>query len=469
MNDAASRPLVWSDDALDLFDQIAELNVPVYVVGGAVRDAMLRRPLKDLDLATPDDGLKLARRIANKLGGAFYPLDAERGVGRAILETPTKSLVIDVARFRGADLTADLIDRDFTINAMAASLLDDPQRLIDPTNGAQDVQAKILRQCKPGAVADDPVRALRAVRQSAQFGLRIEPATLAEVRQQGGRMTQTSPERVRDEFFRLLGLPRAAAALKVADVLGLLKVVLPEIQQVHERGVWERVLAIIERLGEVVQTISPQRTDESAARFSLGILVMGLDRYRAQLQAHLTERWADDRSHLALLTFAVLLLDASSPEVAEQRATLMPLSNRERDRLSLIWRNMGDIGGEDDFSALALHRYWRRLGAAGIDLLILDLAAYLAESGVEIDQDEWIRRIEKARARLEAYFDRYEEVVEPPVLVDGNVLVKTLVLKPGPIVGRLLDAIREGQVVGTVTTAEEALGLARSILQTQDT
>ncbi|MCC6612074.1 MAG: CCA tRNA nucleotidyltransferase [Anaerolineae bacterium] len=467
MSEAAPFPLAWPDDALDLFEQIAELNIPAYVVGGAVRDAMLRRPLKDLDLATPDDGLKLARRIANKLGGAFYPLDAERGVGRALLDRPEGSLVIDVARFRGADLTADLTDRDFTINAMAVNLLDDPQRLIDPTNGAQDVRGKVLRQCKPGAIADDPVRALRAVRQSAQFGLRMEPATLAEVRQQGPRMAQTSPERVRDEFFRLLNLPRAAAALKVADVLGLLKVVIPEVGRGQARGAWEQMLMTIERLSDIFQTISPQRTDETAARFSLGMLVMGLDRYRAQLQAHMSERWADDRSHLALLTFAVLLLDADSQEAAENRALLMPLSNRERDRLSLIWRHFG--ARDDDLSVLALHRYWRRLGAAGVDLVLLDLAAYLAETGVEINQDAWIQRIEIARARLEAYFERYEEVVEPPVLVDGNVLIKTFALKPGPIVGKLLDAIREGQVVGTVRTVEEARALARATLEAQET
>ncbi|MBE0690726.1 MAG: hypothetical protein IH587_11460, partial [Anaerolineae bacterium] len=215
----------------------------------------------------------------------------------------------------------------------------------------------------------------------------------------------------------------------------------------------------------VYRTISPQRTDETAARFSLGMLVMGLDRYRAQLQAHMDERWADDRPHLALLRFAILLLYASSPEIADKRAAQMPLSNRERDRLSLIWRNFGMV--EDDLSVLALHRYWRALGAVGIDLSILDLAAYLAEAGVEFDQDAWIRRIEQTRARFEAYFDRYAEVVEPPVLVDGSVLMKTLALKPGPIVGKLLDTIREGQVVGTVTSAEQALALARNYLETQ--
>ncbi len=458
-------PLVWSDAALDLFEQIASLQIPAYAVGGAVRDAWLRLPLKDLDLATPDDGLRLARRIANALGGAYYPLDTERSVGRAIIDLPQGKLVIDVARFRGADLTADLVDRDFTINAMAVDLLDDPQRLIDPMGGAEDARVRLLRQCKPGAIADDPVRALRAVRQSVQLGFRIEPTTLAAVRAQASRLENVSPERARDEFFRLLALPKAAAALKVADVLGLLKIILPEAQHLHERNTWQRALTMIERLGDVYLTISPRRTDETAARFSLGMIVMGLDRYRQQLQVHLDEGWADDRSHLALLTFAILLLHAVPPDAADKRAVLMPLSNRERDRLNLILRYFSEDQAQDDLSVLGLHRYWRRLGAAGIDVVILELAGYLADKGLEIDQDDWIRRIERARTRLEAYFDHYVEVVEPPVLVDGGALMKALSLKPGPIVGRLLDAIREAQVIGTVTTADDALAFARKHLE----
>lgn len=460
-----SLPLGWSDAALDLFEHIASLQVPAYAVGGAVRDALLRLPLKDLDIATPDDGLKLARQIANKLNGVYYPLDSERSVGRAIVDLPQGKLIIDVARFRGADLTADLIDRDFTINAMAVDLLDDPRRLIDPTDGAEDARARLLRQCKPGAIADDPVRVLRAVRQSAQLGFRIEHATLAAVRAQAPRLENVSPERARDEYFRLLALPKAAAALKVADVLGLHNVVLPEAQYLHERDMWQRALTMIERLREVYLTISPRRTDETAARFSLGMIVMGLDRYRPQLQAHLDERWADDRAHLALLTFAILLMHAVPPDAADRRAALMPLSNRERDRLNLILRYFAEDQAQDDLSVLALHRYWRRLGAAGIDVVILELAGYLADKGLEIDPDDWIRRIERARTRLEAYFDHYVEVVEPPVLVDGGALMKALALKPGPIVGRLLEAIREAQVIGTVTTADDALAFARKHLE----
>src|SRR5690606_30534731 len=116
------RPLRWPDFVERLQDILAENAQPIYIVGGAVRDALLERQLTDLDLAVAKDAIPLARRIANALRGDFFVLDAERDVGRVLVDTPDGRFMIDVARFRGDDLLADLNDRDFTINAMAVDL-----------------------------------------------------------------------------------------------------------------------------------------------------------------------------------------------------------------------------------------------------------------------------------------------------------------------------------------------------------
>ncbi len=474
------QPLLWPDAVLSLFDVVSEIEQPAYVVGGAVRDALLRRPLKDIDLVTPEGGQKLARRIANRVGGSYYSLDPERDVGRALVETADGLCVIDVARFRGDDLRADLLDRDFTVNALAVDLHGDLGMLIDPAGGEQDAFDKVLRLCRSGAIADDPVRALRAVRQSVLLGFRIAPEALAEARACAARLVDASPERVRDELFRLLALPRrgtpvsiqwvyrllalprAAAALRVADAIGLLRVVLPEVEALKSTGHWQTTLAAIDALAAIWAAISPQRSDETAARFSLGMLVMALDRYRARLQAHLTTQWPDERQHLALIAFAMVLrtTDAGS---ADARAAQMPLSNRERERIGLI------LGGVDrlpeQLTPLSLYHFWRPLGEAGVDVVLTDLALYLAASEmVNIDQDVWIRRLERARTLLEAYYERRAEVVEPPVLVDGHQLMTMLGIGPGQAVGRLLEGIREAQVTGEVRTPEEALAWARSAL-----
>jgi tRNA nucleotidyltransferase/poly(A) polymerase len=462
---APLRPLAWSDALLDLFDHIAALDVPAYVVGGAVRDAWLSRPVKDLDIATPESGTRLARQLANALGGAYYALDSERDTGRAIIELDGEKLVIDVARFRGENLLADLLDRDFTINAMAVDLRGDPTQIIDPVGGERDAAAHVLRRCHDSALRQDPVRALRAVRQSVQLGFQLDRETAADVRITAPLLAQVSPERARDELFRLMALSKAAAALKVADALGVLPVVLPETIALRSAGAWGQTLDAIERLSEMIVTFGPTRTDQTAAKFSLGMLVMGLDRFRPALRAHTLATWADDRAHQALLILA-LLLSAADPALAAERARRLPLSNRELERLLLLLssRDAYDLLGSDR-APLTLHRYWRRLGDAGIDLCFLSLARYLARTGVTIDQDDWIRQVERARALLEAYFDHHAQIVEPPVLVDGNALMQSLALKPGPRVGQLLDAIREAQVQGHVTSREAALEFARALLR----
>jgi tRNA nucleotidyltransferase/poly(A) polymerase len=454
--------LGWSDVVLDLQELLEDLEVPVYLVGGAVRDAFLRRPVKDLDLITPGSGLKLARMIANRLGGAFYPLDSAREVGRTLIELPEGRLVLDVARFRGDDLRADLEDRDFTINAIAVDLRGDLNLVIDPLGGVDDLKNKVLRRCSPESLENDPVRALRALRQSVQFKLRIEPDTLSDVRAVGSRLLDTSVERVRDELFKMLALPKPAAALRVTHTVGLLSVLLPEFSAIGAEH-WQQTLLTIERLVDIFVTISPRRTDETAAQFSLGSMVMALDRFRGQLLAHTTTVWADDRTHQALLTFTVLF-DRFGIEIAEAHITRLHLSNAEKERVIAILRSRNAFDGLNDVEPVTIYRFWKRSGKAGVDVILLSLAEYLAAAGVDLNQDVWLRKVERARALLDAYFLQPERYVEPPILLNGNDLMKALGVPASPLIGALLEVIREGQVNGTVVTVEDALNIAREHL-----
>jgi tRNA nucleotidyltransferase/poly(A) polymerase len=402
------------------------------------------------------------------MGGAFYPLDSERDVGRALIDTAEGWLVIDAAHVRGDDLEADLRDRDFTVNAMAVDLRGALDEVFDPLGGLDDLKEKLLRQCSETALAADPIRSLRAVRLAAQFGLRIETETLRSVRAAAAIMVErVSAERIRDELFRLLALPKPAAALRVADNVGLLKAVLPETAMLRSAGdgAWTQTMAVVESLKDILATISPTRTDETAAHFSLGMVVMALDRYRGQLQAHLSMTWADERPHRALLVLAGLLSTVTDESGAAARADALRLSSAEKARLTaIVGAHEATILGLDRLTALDLHRWWRALGVTGIDVIILALADHLGKAGVLLDQDGWLALLERAQRVLEAFFDAHATIVEPPPLVTGTVLMERLGLNPGRQVGRLLDLIREGQVTGEIRTAEEALRAARSAL-----
>ncbi|HVU14054.1 MAG TPA: HD domain-containing protein [Phototrophicaceae bacterium] len=483
--------LVWPDVVYDLQERVGQSEV--YIVGGAVRDALLRRPIHDLDMAVPSGGIALARRIANQMRGAFVALDADRDVGRAILDTPDGRLLIDVAGFRGSSIEADLRDRDFTINALAVDLRGDLNQVIDPLHGVRDLIGKTLRRCNPESIATDPIRGLRAVRQSIQFSLRIEPETLKDIRANVPRLLDTSIERVRDELFKLLAQSKPVAALRIADRLGLLTTIIPELAPLHDLeqyapvhayDVWNHTLAVVESLSEILAVVSARRTDETAAQFNLGMFAVALDVYRRQLQAHFDHEWPEGRTHVALLLLTALLHDIGKgmvtprpneenqprfpdhepvgAEAAAKRVEALHLSRDEQTLVvHLVRFHYGETLWQAELSPVDIYRYWKRHGEAGIDLIMLALADYLGAKGVNYDQKVWLGLVERAQTLLRAYYEEYERLVEPPVLINGNELMQALGLKPGPIVGELLERIREAQVSGVVTTTDEALRLAR--------
>jgi poly(A) polymerase/tRNA nucleotidyltransferase (CCA-adding enzyme) len=479
----AQRPLLWPDDVLDLQERLLDVrpDEPLYLVGGAVRDALLHRPIPDLDFVTPGDAVLLARRTADALDAEVFVMDAERGVARVLYDRADGRKVMDFTRFRGVDLLADLQARDFTINALCVDFRGDLSQLIDPLNGERDVLNKQVRLCSAGALADDPLRVLRAVRQSVQLGFRLLPEVVQAIRAVSSGLAQVSHERLRDEFFKVLSLDNADAALRVMQALGLMKYIVPELARLpnHEQAspyvfdAWQHTLYAVERLIAILTAISPRRTDQTAASFDLGMLIIQLDRYRRLLNQHLSEHWANERSHQALLVLAALLhrVDLATADgrqtrlsIAERVADDLRLSNAEKKRLAQIVGAFAAIHELPRYERLASHRFWFALGGAGIDALLVGMAHILAMYGAYLPQDVWLDRVELAIQLLADYFDHYEQVVNPPPLIDGNELMRLLGIAPGPQVGQLLTVLREAQVLGDVTDAESAVRYARGAL-----
>lgn len=459
-----NSPLAWPDFVFTLQDALQERadDTAIYIVGGAVRDAYMRRPIKDIDLATSGSGLKLARWIANRFGGAFYPLDAERDVGRAIVTLDDSSLVLDVAALRG-DLGADLTDRDFTINAMAVDLRGSLNAVIDPTGGAQDLREKRLRGCTSVSISTDPIRVLRAIRLSVQLGFRLDPATLTELRANVSRLYETSPERVRDEWFKILALPKPSMALRVAETVGALTTVLPELESSVTQKTTSRLYLIVERLLALWRAISPERTDEITSQFSLGMFVIALNRFRPVLMEHTAVEYADGRTHRALMVLAALAA-YSGADAALKIAERFRLSNAEKDRLVAVVKGWSSLAGTTT-DPLGIYHFWKAHGAAGIDVILLGLAVYLAERNFEQEQDPWVVEVERARLLILAYYEARAEQVDPPALINGDEIMSEFSLKPGRLIGELLEALREAQVTGEVKTRDDALEFAQNWLQ----
>ena len=464
------RPLLWSDFILDLQDIFLEWNTPCYIVGGAVRDAWLRYPIHDIDLATPKDAIGLARRLTNRLNADIYIMDDVRDVARVWVKHDDITLHIDIARFRGDSLADDLSDRDFTINAMAVDMLGDINLLIDPLNGETDLDTHVIRQCNPQSIQNDPVRGIRAVRQSIGLSARITPDTLSAIRTYANTINNVSSERVRDEFIKLLSLPRPHSAIRILETVGLLGHIIPQIGALYTQKPspytndgWSHTLLTIEKLYGVYMTISPQRTDSTAAVFDLGMMVTALDIYRKQLQAHILSEWANDRPHKALLILGGLLHLLPSDEV-DTIATALRLSNDEKKRLMMMVSAYADLPNIA-LEPLPLHYFWRKYGDAGIDAVLLSLAYYLAYENIHIQQDAWLKRLEHNQHLLGAYFVYYDQIVNPPPLLTGDDLVMQFGLSPGKHIGKLLTMLREAQVLGQIHNPDEAMAYIKPIIE----
>ena len=240
----AAPPVVVARDAL------AAAGIEGWLVGGIVRDALLGRELGDVDLAVDGDERAAARALADAIGGPAFELSAEFGSWRAL--DRKGETMFDVTRLQGAAIEDDLAKRDFSVNALALPLAGGD--VIDPTGGRADLAAGVLRLAGPGAYASDPLRALRLVRMATELGLQPDAETEELTRAAAPRLAEPAAERVYAELQRIVGADAAVAGLRLAERLGVLEAVLPELtalrgveqSRFHHLDVYEHTLAVLE-------------------------------------------------------------------------------------------------------------------------------------------------------------------------------------------------------------------------------
>jgi tRNA nucleotidyltransferase/poly(A) polymerase len=476
---------------------------PGWLVGGYVRDRLLGRPTHDLDVIVPAGGVSLARAIANAFGGACFVLDADRDVGRAILRDPAgETLEVDVARLRLPELLDDLSLRDFTINAMAQAITRDgaARDVVDPFAGQSDLDKGLIRAVTEGALRDDPLRSLRAVRQAVELGFRIEDATYNLIRRDAGLLAEVAGERVRDELMRIIAAPGAWQHVHMLADLALLPPVLPEsaaqigVTQTspHYQDVFDHTRAVMAHLEGVFALLWPDQWALPAAVEGDATIIAGPEQW-ADLAAHLIPYGDDLRAHLARplaagrtrrdwLLWAALAHDWGKPAMrsldaegnvhfyehdhwgavlVQHRGEALKLAADEIAYLvRLVHEHMRPTHLVHDFgerlSRRAVYRYYLALGEMGPDCVLLSLADSMATRAAQPDPERWRRRLMVSDQLLSAFFRERAAQVEPPLLMNGHQLMAEFGLASGPQIGRLLDGLREAQAVGEVTTVEAA-------------
>jgi tRNA nucleotidyltransferase/poly(A) polymerase len=440
---------------------------PVFVVGGWVRDALLGRASADMDLVVESGAWVRARRIAAGSGGSFVGLDRERDYARVVWPASGRTqYILDIAPYQGDDLRADLASRDFTVNALACPLeVDDAairESVVDPTGGLQDLSSGIIRMTSDAVFDADPLRLLRAPRLAVELGFAIDPATRGRIEAQAHLVRLPAGERIRDELMRLLDGGRATLGAELLWDLGLwqeLSAAGPAVgirpdgsRPAEGDALWVEPTALIEALEALVRLCGG--VDEAA-----GVpdeVVEAISGVTDDLAAHLDSRTLGGYRRLAWLCLTALIAAESKADSARLIERLR-LSRAEATYVATVVAQRALPYEAKPGSRRDAYRFYRAVGAAGVDVILLALA----KNSAGVDEDPGRGWPAVARGLLETWFHAYDEVVAPRPLVDGEDLKSELGLTAGPEIGRLLDVVREAQAAGDIADREQALELAR--------
>jgi putative nucleotidyltransferase with HDIG domain len=444
----------------------AEQNLlPVYLVGGFVRDALLEHTgTLDIDLVSPDP-LSLGAALQQRFEGKVICLAEE--VRRVVFSWREERVQVDIALLRQGSIVEDLVRRDFTINALAVSLGEEPPRLIDPAGGLADLSARRIRVSDPHVLVEDPLRLLRSVRLAAQLEFVIDKTTAQAIRRQASLLMQVAPERVREEFFTILDGAEGGRWLAVMDELGLLEAVLPDIQVMrgclqgppHRYDVFRHSLETVRSLDRILRALPSLLPDEAASligplrtEVERGISRQALLRFTALLHdvGKPDTRSVDDE-HIRFLGHAArgagIVHEISHRLRLGSRATAMAVALVQQHLRPLSLREAESI------TPRARYRFWRDLGPLTPELLLLSLADIRATWGNE--GGDFQKHLRFVRAMFAFHRERIT-VTGPPKLVDGHELMAQMDLRPGPFIGFLLDRLREEASIGSLSTKEEA-------------
>ena len=446
-----------------------------WVVGGAVRDRLLGRPVLDLDVAVAGDPRALARHVAVVAGGPIFQLSGAFGAWR--VHAPDRAWQVDVTVLQGDSIEEDLAQRDFTVNAIAEPL--GGGRLIDPYDGAGDLVRRSLRMVSEEAFDRDPLRVLRLARFATGLGFEPQAETVAAAAQRAARIGDVAAERVFGELKQVVCSDRALEGLALMDVLGLTEHVLPELtalrgveqNRFHHLDVHDHTLAVLQA------TIVLER-DPAAA--------LGAEHGHA-IAALLAEPFADELTRGAALRFGALLHDAGKPatrdftpegnvtfighdregaRISRDLLTRLRASERLRAHVAALAQHhlrLGFLVHRRPLDRRTIYRYLKTCDPVEVDVTLLSVADRLATRG------------DNAEPAIAAHLELAREILGPALewqawkqrepLVRGDDLAEMVGIEPGPQLGELLAAIDEAAYAGDVSTRDEAVALARGVLE----
>jgi poly(A) polymerase len=443
-----------------------------WIVGGALRDELLGRPVRDVDVAVAGDPEPVARALADEVRGPMFRLSEAFGAWRVIDRRGGR--VWDFAPLQGDTIEEDLGRRDFTVNAMAKPRAGG--ELIDPLGGRADLEARTLRVLGPGAYERDPLRPLRLARFAAELGFEPDSETERLTAAAATRVGEAAGERIFAELRRLVIADGAVAGLELADRLGLMRAVLPEVAALHQveqsayhhLDVYQHTVEVLARLVELEGRLEELFGGDSA-----------------RLRRTLDEPLADELTRAQALRFGALLHDIGKPPthgvLPEGRVTFighdkvgeqmvhgicrrLRTSERLAHFLGALTRHhltLGFLVHERPLDRRQIYRYLVSTSPVEVEVTLLSCADRLATRGRKAGEATG-PHLELAAELMHAALD-WREHGPPPVPIRGDELAREVGIVPGRELGRLLDELAEAVYAGEVENREQAVELGRRL------
>lgn len=468
-------------DALDGAPSISaartalEQQGPAWIVGGAIRDALLGEEVADADLAVERGREEAAARaIAKVAGGTAFQLSEEFAAWRAVAGSGWH---VDVVALRAETIDQDLRARDFTVNAIARPL--EGGELIDPTGGRLDADARRLRAAYEHAFRDDPIRLLRAPRLAARHDLAIDAGTAELARAIAASAAEPAGERQFGELRGIVAGPRPLRGVELMADLEVTAAVLPELDALrgvvqnpnHHLDVYGHTLAVLEEwlglerdLTEFARDLSPE------------------------IEAFLAEPLADELSRRDALRFGALFHDLGKPETRSQGSgyvtfighdevgarIIADICRRQRvsrrlsthlQGLALHHLRLGFLIHQRPLSRRAVYDYLVATEPVSADVTLLTVADRLAARGEgPLASPEMIQaHLDLAREMLRDALVWHRDGPPRPPLT-GDELTGELGIQPGPELGRLLEELRAEAFAGQIDGRDQALERARQLI-----
>jgi poly(A) polymerase len=360
--------------------------------------------------------------------------------------------------YKGSDIKEDLLNRDFTINALACRLSDG--RLVDVTGGVEDLQRRIVRMASPKAFQDDPVRMVRAFRMAAALNFRIEAKTVKAIREKANLLPRSAPERIWAELRRILACRDSHPHLMMMNDTNVLPTIFPEL--VEDRSGTDKP----------PQTLAAIRSLETIIDHPEALLPPASARFVKSL---------GEESRVLLKT-ALLLRDIGKPlcratdasdrpphhghtargaELAQAIGRRLRMSKRHRELIaSLVRRNQRPLflyrsgQGSPAPPPRAIGRFFRGCGAQAPHLLALSIAGSMATQNPDIPHPTALTGF--LIDMLELYMNKIDRVRRSPIL-SGQDLIQNFNLPPSPLFGVLLRRVEELHLGGLIRDRKQAL------------